>query len=319
MDWVKANYDRVAVIAAAVFLLLCSFLIWRNATGFSENFIAAQTSTQAKPPKPPGKAADLTDAVQKLQTPVQWTFSGRSGLLAPEKHFIGANGQPSTLQNTQVHPPVPNEWFEQFGLSVADADALTQDPDGDGFSNLDEFEGHTNPTDKNSHPDFVTKLKLKAFTQEAFRLKFSSWNPSSETFEINAIDLKEPTQYLKIGDIISGTHFKLVKFTEKKATNPATGGENDVSELQLEHTENHSQLTLVLQQVATSPESVATFSYFWPCTAPPEEIKVRKEQEFSLKSQEEIKYKLVDVQPGKAVIINILKPNDTIQIGPAPP
>src|SRR3954451_9949880 len=166
MDWVKANYDRVAVIAAAVFLLLSSFLIWRNATGFSENFIAAQTSTQAKPPKPPGKAADLSDAVLKLQTPTQWTFSGRSGLLAPEKHFIGANGQPATLQTTQVHPPVPNEWFEQFNLPISDADVLTQDPDADGFSNLDEWQGHTNPIDKNSRPDYFTKLKLKSFSEE---------------------------------------------------------------------------------------------------------------------------------------------------------
>jgi len=34
-----------------------------------------------------------------------------------------------------------------------------------------------------------------------------------------------------------------------------------------------------------------------------------------LKPQEEIKYKLIDVQPAKAVIVNTQKPNDQVQIG----
>ena len=315
MDWVKAHYDRAAVIAGALILLLCSIQIWRSTNAFSENFVAAQAAPAPKKPAPPGKAADVDNALQHLQQPPQWTFSGRSGLFVPEKHFIGANGQPATLQNTQVHAPVPNEWLEQFNLPIADADVLTQDPDGDGFNNLDEWQGHTNPTDKASHPPYITKLKLKTFTQEPFRLKFSSWNPDAGTFEINAIDLKEPTQYLKIGDLIAGTHFKLVKFTEKHVPNAATGGDTDVSELLIEHTDNHAQLTLVIQQVATSPESIATFSYSWPATSPPEEIKVRKDQEFSLKPQEDIKYKLIDVQPTKAVIVNNEKPNEPIEIG----
>ena len=45
---------------------------------------------------------------------------------------------------------------------------LTQDPDGDGFTNLDEWQFHTNPTDKSSHPDYLTKLKMKSFTREPF-------------------------------------------------------------------------------------------------------------------------------------------------------
>lgn len=315
MDWVKAHYDKTAVIAGALILLLFSVLIWRSANAFSENFVAAQAAPAPKKPKPPGKAADVDNALQRLQQPPQWVFSGRSGLFVPEKHFIGAAGQPATLQNTQIHAPVPNEWLEEFNLPIADADVLTQDPDGDGFNNLDEWQGHTNPTDKASHPAYITKLKLKAFTQEPFRLKFSSWNPSAETFEINGIDLKQPTQYLKVGDTIAGTHFKLVKFTEKHVPNAATGGDTDVSELLIEHTDNHTQLTLVLQQVATSPESIATFIYSWPATSAPEEIKVRKEQEFSLKPQEDIKYKLIDVQPTKAVIVNNQKPNEPIEIG----
>jgi hypothetical protein len=310
MDWIKAHYDRVTLMAASALLFLTAVLIWQNAASFSSNFIAAQAAPAPKKPTPPGKALELDAAAQKLQQPPQWTFSGRSGLFVPEKHFIGANGLPATLQTTQVHPPVPNEWLEQFGLPIADADVLTQDPDGDGFTNLDEWQGHTNPIDKSSHPDYLTKLKLKAFTEEPFRLKFSSGD--GNTFGINAIDLKQPTQFLQIGDTIAGTRFKLIKFTEKHKTNAATSGDEDVSELLLEHTDTHAQLTLVREQVAISPESVATFVYLW---GERREFEVRKDQEFSLKPQEEIKYKLIDVQPTKAVIVNNQKPNEPIEIG----
>jgi hypothetical protein len=324
MDWIRANYDRVLVTTAILILFISAAMIWRNASSFAEAVFARQVSSPPKPAKPPGRAAELETAIQKLHQPPQWTFSGRSGLFVPEKHFIGASGVPTTLQTTQVHPPVPNEWFEQFNLSISDADVLTQDPDGDGFTNLDEWQGHTNPTDKNSHPAYVTKLQLKSFTEEPFRLIFSSWD--ADVFGINAVDAagraidrREPTQFLRVGDTIRGTRFKILKFTEKHQVNPATSGDMDVSELLLEHDQTHDRLTLVKERVATSPESVATFSYSWPASQPPREFQVRKDQEFSLKPEEDIKYKVMDVQPGKAVIVNTQKPNEPIEIGLASP
>jgi hypothetical protein len=60
---------------------------------------------------------------------------------------------------------------------------------------------------------------------------------------------------------------------------------------------------------------VASLVYSWPAGAAPRQFEVRKDQEFSLKPQEEIRYKLVDVQPTKAVIVNLQKPNERIDIG----
>lgn len=317
MDWVRTNYERALVLAAALLLFLCSMSILRDGLRFAGNFTASQMTPPPKPAHPPANALALEAASKKLDQPPQWTFSGRSGLFVPEKHFIGSNGMPATLQTTQVHPPVPNEWFEQFGLPIADADVLEQDPDDDGFTNLDEWQGKATPIDKHSHPAYVSKLKLRSFTEEPFRLKFDS--KSEETFIINTTDLKEPTQFLKMGDTVGGTKFKLMSYTEKHEPNPATGGDVDVSELQLENTDTHAQLTLVKEKVAMSPESVATFLYTWPASGAPQQFQVRKDQEFSLKPQEEIKYKLIDVQPGKAVIVNTQRPNDKIEIGLAAP
>jgi hypothetical protein len=309
MTWIRAHYDRVAVLAAALFLLCSSLLIIRSVVQFGENFSALQMAPPPKPAVPPPKAVEMEQATEKLRQPPQWTFSGHSGLFVPEKHFIGATGLPTTLQTTEVHPPVPNEWLEEFNLPIADADVLTQDPDADGFNNLEEWQNHTNPTDKNSHPPFIAKLKLKSFAQEPFRLVFASW--VDDTFAINTSDLKEPTQFLKLGDPIRGTKFKLAKFTEKSDQNKY-GTKIDVSELMLENQETHEQLALVKEKIMISPESVANFVYTW---GEVREFAVKKDQEFSLKPEEQIKYKLVDVQPGQAVIVNTEKPNERIEIG----
>ncbi len=309
MTWLRTHYDRVAVFAAALFLFASSVLITRNAWQFGDN-LGLETAPPPKPAVPPPKAVEMEQAMEKLKQPAQWTFSSRSGLFVPEKHFIGANGQPATLQTTEVHPPVPNDWLEQFALPIADADVLTQDPDQDGFNNLEEWQGHTNPTDKNSHPPFIAKLKMKAFNREPFHLVFAS--SSGDTYTINSTDLKDPTQFLKIGDTISGTKFTLVKFTEKHQVNPATSGEDDVSELLIENEETKEQLALVKEKVMISPESVGTFVYLW---GDKKEMQIKKDQEFSLPPQSEIRYKLIDVQPDKAVIVNTQKPEERIEIG----
>jgi hypothetical protein len=312
VDWIKAYYERIILVAAALFLFLSAISIWRYAATFGASVAGQHIVPRPKAASPPGKAKDLMRAAEKLHQPAQWAFRGRSGLFVPEKHFIGPEGVPVTLKTAEVHPPVPNEWLETFGLPIPDADVLSQDPDGDGFNNLEEWQGHTNPIEKSSHPDYLTDLKMKSFTEEPFRLMFSSW--VGDTFAINTIDMIEPTQFLKIGDTVAGTRFKIVKFTPKYTTNQY-GTTLDVSELALEHVETKEQLTLVKEKVAMSPESVVTFVYSWPASQAARDFEVRKDQQFSLKPMDDIKYKLVDVQPNKAVIINIREPDTPIEIG----
>jgi hypothetical protein len=310
IDWIKANYDRALLMAAALFLFISALVIWWSAIQFG-NRLVPPPRVPPKTASQPQVAAELDSAAEQLQKPTQWKSSARSGLFVPEKHFIGADGMPATLQNTQVHPPVPNEWFEKYALPIEDADALDQDPDKDGFTNLDEWHGGTDPTNAESHPGYTTKLHLVSATEEPFPYIFAS--RTEDTFGINDIDQSEPTQFLKVGDIIRGTDFKIIKFTEKKESN---GMKADVSELLLEHQQSHAQVTLVKGKVATSPQSVATFVYTW---GDRREFEVRKDQEFSLKPQEEVKYKLVEVRPDKAVIVNTQNLGAPIEIGFANP
>jgi len=312
INWLKANYDRAVLMAVAVFLFISALAIWWSAIQFN-NRLVTPPPAPAKTASQPPVAVELDRAAEQLQKPMQWKASRRSGLFVPEKHFIGSDGMPATLENTQVHAPVPNEWFEKYALPIEDADALEQDPDKDGFTNLDEWQGNTDPTNAESHPDYTTKLRLVSATEESFPYVFAS--RTKNKFGINSIDESEPTQFLKVGDIIRGTDFKVMKFMEKKERNQY-GMRMDASELLLEHQGNHAQLTLTKGKVATSPQSVATFVYTWGGR---KEFELRKDQEFSLKPMDEIKYKLIDVRPDKAVIVNSQNPGAPIEIGFASP
>jgi hypothetical protein len=304
----SAHFERVLLVAAALCLFICAVLISRNAARLRSQLDIMPTRPTPKSASLLPRAEELAVAIEKLHQPSQWSFPGRSGLFVPEKHFIGDKGLPETLHTTELHPPVPNEWMEQFGLPITDADVLEQDSDNDGFTNLEEWSGKTNPTDANSHPEYYTKLKLKSAKEEPFGLLFSSW--VGNTYAINTIDLKLPTQFVKVGDLIKGTRFKVAKFTERYQPNQY-GTALDVSELTLEQEDTHQQLSLIKEKPTISPESVATFTYAWRGR---QEFQVRTNQEFSLKPQEEIKYKLIDVGPTKAVIVNS-RVGEPIEIG----
>jgi hypothetical protein len=88
-----------------------------------------------------------------------------------------------------------------------------------------------------------------------------------------------------------------------------------VSELTLEQVDTHDAVKLIKGKRATSPEAVANFVYTW--NGATQTFAVKKDQEFSLKPEEQVTYKLLDVQPDKAIVVQTDKPNERIEIGPA--
>src|ERR1039458_2884095 len=102
MDWIRAHYDRVALIAASSFLLLCLASVWRKSAHFQTEFAASRSALAPKTASPPAKAVEIEAARQKLNHSPQWTFSGRSGLFVPEKHFVGANGLLGTWERAEL-------------------------------------------------------------------------------------------------------------------------------------------------------------------------------------------------------------------------
>jgi hypothetical protein len=89
------------------------------------------------------------------------------------------------------------------------------------------------------------------------RFKFQAYDgtgpvdpPVSMTFQINPLDSGGRTKFAKIGDIIEGTQWKVIKFEFKEIKTPA-GDPEDVSELTVEHLQTKRAAILVLNKVTT--------------------------------------------------------------------
>jgi hypothetical protein len=157
--------------------------------------------------------------------------------------------------------------------------------------------------------NFGAKLFLKRFEKVPFRLVFKSYDgdPKKDklekfSFQIETIDRRQPTEFLKIGEMVPNTKFKLETFQFKEAKNLNTGEMDDVSELTVVDTESSDKIVLIMNKVTDSPDVYANFEYEW--TQPALMIRVKKFGEFVLKPEvdDTHHYKLLDINDTEATI-----------------
>ena len=78
LNWLRAHYDRVAVLTAALFFLCSAFMIARSVSQFGQNFSTLPLSPPPKPALPPPKAVELEHARRIASTAramdLQWTL-----------------------------------------------------------------------------------------------------------------------------------------------------------------------------------------------------------------------------------------------------
>lgn len=313
MDWIKRNYDQFILALIALLLLVLSGLLIYSAIGFEKVFSGIEGQVVHNNTIPPVGMSDLQDATANLQKASRWDRTPDQGSLFISIPYVVVSGtliDPSTPDSPPLHPPVPNKWILAHNLNILDNNVLNEDPDGDGFSNLDEWKNlkgdgsdATDPNDPKSHPAYYTKLRLIQYIKQPFRLALNAWDgdskkPDSLDFQINTVDVQQPSQFRKIGEMIEGTKFKVISFEEKHQVNPQTGSTDDVSELTVQNTESGDNVILVLGKIANSPDSYADFRYLWNNT----EFKVHKEKEFVLLPDADLRYKLIDITESDALI-----------------
>lgn len=311
MEWIKKHYEQAALAAFAVALLAASVLLILQARGFATKFEGVQLQAPERIGVPPPDLAAVTTAQQGVDKSAVWDLDDKKGsLFVSKRYYLDAGVPKKSTEGDKENPffpgeHIPNKTLLDYGFSPLDPNVLLQDPDQDGFENGYEFHYKTDPTKKESHPPYYAKLFLKQYIKVPFRILFQGYNgdpakPAEMDFQINAVDRGRRTEFLKLGEKVSGSTYRLEKFELKSRKNPKTDVDEDVSELTMLNTETNDSVTLVLARMTDSPDSFALFSYQWP--QPAQEFQVKKTGVFGLKPEVDVRYKLIDIKEGEAVI-----------------
>ena len=165
----------------------------------------------------------------------------------------------------------------------------------------------TDPKNDKSHPPYYTKLFFRKIIRIPFRLRFNAYDgdPAKDkvenmTFQINTLDLRQSSEFLKVGDTVKNTKFKLESFEYKTMVNAATQAEEEVSVLTVVNTETGEKVPLVKGRVVDSPDVRGTLTYLWP--NPRIDLTVRKLGKFVLLPEKDQFYTLLDITDDHATI-----------------
>ena len=312
MNWVKQKYD--IVILAVATLLLVSNAGWIVMNRMEQSAVQASLIVPKENAIPALSLDAIRQAAALTDSPAKWKSGPdlpegtpeRGSLLVSRRYLLkdGKLIDPLSEGSEQLHPPITNDWLLANGLDYTDMNIKEKDSDGDGFSNLEEFEKKTNPNDPKEAPASFNKLKLVGFKPVPFRLEFKG-DPSGDgkEFQINLKDLKGSarSQYRKIGDQIEGAPYKILKYESKESTERNLTV--NVSELTVQNTETGESIVLVYNKEANDPTSYGTFrNLLAPGDA---DFTLKKGEEFTIKPDITRKLKLIDITATKAQIRDI--------------
>jgi hypothetical protein len=318
MDWIKKNYDKFILAVSAVLLIGVGVMLFLSSHGFAEKFSEVLTTPAKSDKIPEVDMAKIKEAEKSFSEPAKWKSDVHSGLVFTSEGYVVKDGRlekvaTGAVPHSRTGELIPNKWLQDHGLSPYDRGVGIQDPDGDGFLTEDEFIANpkTDPTKKESHPPYYTQLFLTEWQTSRFRWVLQAINGDSKNdkpekldFQINTLDLSRPTEFLKIGDTVSKTSWKLKSFQYKEVPNPATGVPKETSELTLANVETSEEVVLPLLMVVNSPTQTGKFEYRLgkKLGQPGQPISVLRLKDFILQPELNVHYKLLDGNPENAVI-----------------
>jgi hypothetical protein len=222
----------------------------------------------------PADEAELQKIVKSAQEAVEWKAPLEKELFVGPEILFNPNDLTFSKPIDAVYQGIPIAWLRQNNIAIS-TNVAFEDQDKDGFSNSVEFNAKTNPTDPESHPPFLTRLRMAEFEVKIFKLRFQNVNDLEGKKQFTIRDNTEKKNYfVYIGDKVKeskpgagdGFVVKDFRFKMVKETNVATGvtSEVDRSELDLLEERIGNIVTLVRDKDIESPDSTANFIMLLP-------------------------------------------------------
>jgi hypothetical protein len=168
MSWFSQNYEKAAIGGAAIAALGFALLGWFKVDGVAADFSAIPAGAGNNNPAV-ANANLVPKAISSLglaRTLSQGDVGGRAVDLFTGIQLFISSAQPDKpldpYSSAPIHPPIPNRWWIDHDLDPGFADSPSRDADDDGFTNLEEYKGTTDPKDAKAHPPLIAKLKFHA-------------------------------------------------------------------------------------------------------------------------------------------------------------
>lgn len=249
MSWFSTNYEKAALGGGIALALGLGVLGWLKLSGTEEDFSA--NFSGAGNNSPAVKDADLvTKTAASLQSPRVWDQADVSGrpvnLFTGIPLFMSKSGGNEPVDpwgGAPIHPPIDNQWWLKYRLDPGYGDSPQRDPDGDGFSNLEEYEAKTDPTNASDYPSIINKLRF--VRDESLNWVLRPSYGADGGFPFRYWDSKKAENKTPTGEVIKPNgvffadgpmkgRFKLLGSEQRKVVNEKLNYSSDVNFVRVE-------------------------------------------------------------------------------------
>ena len=242
MSWMSQNYHKAALGGGVVVLAAVGYLSWSKGAEVKEGFeVDSSTKPGDEVTVEGGPIADeiLKDLKELNPLKAKTLPNGRVVNLFTSVDLFVANGDidnPIDLLDpdlADVHPPIPHRSWVAKRVDPSFSDSPQKDEDGDGFSNLEEFNDKTDPSDSKNYPLLVKKLVVKSVDSTYWLLELNS-SFGNNDFQFRYNDSKKVALRMgaadnaKAGDIFFKDGVKKNRFKVIEKVNKVVAGKAEI-------------------------------------------------------------------------------------------
>lgn len=306
MNQRKGNYEKkLLVFMALLAMIVAGLLIWQSKV-LPDTLVLKTVTPKDELGEIPVEKAE--EAIKRLSTVFDWKAPERNGKPVPLNKsilLVVKDDQMFDLfvPNPQLRPPMTNEYLVSNDLpDILHANVGELDPDGDGYSNEEEFLAKTSPRDAASKPPATNKLFLKERITNDYIVHLKS---STLPVQVQRL-APDPKKSVfvdpgkEFGFDPGVVRFKALAFERKVVPDPKTG-ERDVSELKVLDSATNKEFVLIRGEDMNLAEYEAKFEYVLQGN---KEFTVKKGERFQLPGTGDT-YLVLDVLETEATIVKI--------------
>ncbi|MBK1881180.1 hypothetical protein JIN85_02070 [Luteolibacter pohnpeiensis] len=250
MSWLSQNYEKAAIGGAAVIALGLAAVGWMKVGSVEETFDItpkgagnnnpAVASAELVPGAIASRDMDLTQSRVEANGRKVDFFTGIP--LYVNRNAPNKPVDPYTSE--EIHAGIPNSWWLTYNLDPGFGDSPQRDSDGDGFTNLDEYQGHTDPTDPSSYPSIVAKLMFVRDESVTWVLRpgfdvsggrtFNYKDSNKQTARVTATNAVQPGGIFFNDEGVVKNRFKFLDVQTRDVMNEKTKREEKVDFIRVE-------------------------------------------------------------------------------------